>query len=59
MNSASVRVECPIVSTLVEGFGLGFLFAPRPRLSVLILATLIFEIFRIADAQLLRFADND
>jgi hypothetical protein len=25
----------------------------------LILATLIFEIFRIADAQLLRFADND
>ena len=59
MNSSSVRVECPIVNTMDEGSGLGFLFPRGPGAFVLIPAALILKIFRIADATLLWSADRD
>ena len=44
MNSPSVRVEWPIVSTVVEGSRLARLFPPRPAGSVLTADGLIFGI---------------
>jgi hypothetical protein len=41
MNSSSVRVEWPIVSTTGEGFALGVLFPSGTVLLELVLGTLI------------------
>jgi hypothetical protein len=59
MNSSSVRVECPIVSTMGEGSALGTLFPPRPPVLALIPGTLILTRFCIIGDLLLWSAYGD
>src|SRR5664279_4559741 len=59
MNSSSVRVECPIVSTIGEGSALGLLFPSRPPVLALMPGTLMLTRFCIIGALLFWSADPD
>ena len=59
MNSSSVRVECPIVSTMGEGSALGILLSTRLPVLALMPGTLMLTRFCIIGARLLWFADLD
>src|ERR1035438_1704981 len=59
MNSSRVRVECPIVSTMGEGFALGFLFPTRPPVLALMPDTLTLTRLCIIGSLLLGSADLD
>jgi hypothetical protein len=59
MNSSSVRVECPIVSTTGERSPLGILFSRALAALELILDTLILGLFRMTDEPSLEFTGRE